>query len=57
MTDHEANTAILTTLIEELADKYAKELDKQITSRMIDIRKGQKILQQLHEQRLLLSEM
>jgi hypothetical protein len=37
MTDHEANTAILITLIEELADKYAKELDKQITSRMIDM--------------------
>src|SRR5438876_9927031 len=37
MGDREAATATLAVLIEELADKYAKELDKQIKTRMTDM--------------------
>lgn len=37
MTDQEVTTATVAVLIEELADKYAKELDKQIKVRMTEM--------------------
>ena len=37
MSDLKAAPDILTHLIEELADRYAKELDSQIKARMIDM--------------------
>lgn len=37
MTDQKTTEAVLSTLIEELADKYAKELDKQIKVRMTEM--------------------